>query len=82
MLNAKTIQWYECIARNAKNDFEKDFKLMINAFFGKTIKNVRKCGDIKLEITAEKSSYVVSDPNYHTTKWHSEKPLAIKIRKK
>ena len=78
MLNAETIQWYECIARNAKNDFEKDFK----AFFGKTMKNVRKCGHIKLVITAEESSYVVSDPNYHTTKWHPEKPLAIKIRKK
>ena len=55
---------------------------MINAFFGKTMKNVKKCGDIKLVITAEKRSYVVSDPNYHKTKWHSEKPLSIYIRKK
>ena len=48
--------------RKAKSSFEKYFfKLMNNAVFGKTLKNVRKHRDIKLFITR---------PNFHTTVFH------------
>ena len=57
----------------AKNDFEKDFfKLMDNAIFGKTMENVRKHRDIKLVTTDKRRNQLVSEPNYHTTKWFSE----------
>ena len=66
----------------AKNDFEKDFfKLMNNAVFGKTMENVRKRRDIKLVTTDKRRNRLVSEPNYHTTKWFSEKLLAIDMKK-
>ena len=67
---------------NANNDFEKDFfKLMNNAVFGKTMENVRKHGDIKLVTNDAKRNKLVSEPNYHTTKWFSENLLAIEMKK-
>ena len=38
---------------------------MINAVFGKTIENVRKCKDITIE---RRRNYLVSEPNYYATK--------------
>ena len=67
---------------NATNDFEKDFfKLMNNAVFGKTMKNVRKHRDIKLVNNDKKRNKLVSAPNYHTAKWFSENLLAIQMKK-
>ena len=54
----------------AKNDFEKYFfKLMNNSVFGKTIDNVRNHRDIKLVTTSERRNKLVSEQNYHTTKF-------------
>ena len=70
------------LRKKAKNDFEKDFfKFMINAVFGKTVKNVRKHTDIKLVKTEKKINYLVSEPNYHTTKFSTENLLAIEMQK-
>ena len=67
---------------NAKNDFDKDFfKPMNNAVFGKTMENVRKHRDIKLVTNGTKRNKLVSEPNYHTTKWFSENLLAIGMKK-
>ena len=66
----------------AKNDFEKDFfKLMNNAGFGKTMENVRKHRDIKLVTTDKRRSQLVSEPNYHTTKYFSENLMATEMKK-
>ena len=68
--------------KQAKNDFEKDFfKLMNNADFGKTMENVRKHRYIKLVTTVKRINQLVSEPNYHTTKWFSENLLAIEVKK-
>ena len=66
----------------ASNDFEKDFyKLMNNAVFGKTMKNVRKHRDIKLVTTNKKRSKLVSEPNYHTMDYISKDLSIIEMKK-
>ena len=50
---------------------------MNNSVFGKTMENVRKHRDTKLVITNKKINQLVSEPNYHTTKWFSKSLLAI-----
>ena len=54
---------------------------MNNAVFGKTMENVRKHRDIKLVTTERRRRYLVSGPNYHTTKFFTENLLAIEIKK-
>ena len=61
-----------------KKDF---FKLMNNSVFGKTMENVRKHRDIKLVTTDNRRNQLVSELNYHATKWFSENLLAIEIKK-
>ena len=65
-----------------ENDFENDFfKLINNAVFGKTMENVRKDRDIKLVTTDKRRNQLVSEPNYHTTKYFSENLIAIEMKK-
>ena len=65
-----------------KNDFEKDFfKLMNNFVFGETVENVRKHRDIKLVTTDKRRNQLLSESDYHTTKWFSEELLAIEMKK-
>ena len=54
---------------------------MNNAFFGKSMENVRKHRDIKLVTTGRKRNYLVSEPNYHTTKFFTENLIAIEMKK-
>ena len=70
------------IRQKAKNNFEKDFfKLMNNVVFGKTMENVRKYRDIKLVTTEMRRKHLVSEPNYHTTKFVTENFLATEMKK-
>ena len=63
---------------------------MNNAVFGKTMENVRKLRnrnvrnvrDIKLVTTERRRNYLVSQPNYHTSKFFTENLLAIEMKKK
>ena len=70
------------IRQKAKTNFEKYFfKLMNNAVFRKTMENVIKYRNIKLVTTERRKNFLVSEPNYHTTKSFTENLLAIELRK-
>ena len=70
------------LRKQAKNDFEKVFfKLMNNSVFGKSMENIRKHRDVNLVATHKRRNQLVSDPNYHTTKWFSGNLLAIEMKK-
>ena len=70
------------LRQKTKNNSEKDFfKLMNNVVFGKTMENVRNYRNTKLVIKERRRSYLVSQPNYHTTKFFTENFLAIEMRK-
>ena len=54
---------------------------MNNLVFRKTMENVKKQRDIKLNTTERRSNYLVSEPNYHTTMFFTEHLLAIEMKK-
>ena len=69
------------LRKKAKNDFEKDFfKLMNNTVFRKTMEIVRKHRDIKLVTTERRKNYLMSEANYHTTKFFTKKLLTIEMK--
>ena len=45
------------------------------------MENVRKHRNIKLVTTERRRNYLVSEPNYHTTKFFTENLLAIEMGK-
>ena len=49
--------------------------------FGKTMENVTKYRDIKFVSTERRRKYLVSEPNYHTTKFFIGYLLAIEMEK-
>ena len=62
---AKYISFNTDMRKKATNEFEKDFfKLMNNAFYGKTMENVRKRRQIDLVNTSEKMIALTSQPTY------------------
>ena len=54
---------------------------MNNAVFVKTMENMRKHKDIKLVPTEKRRNYLVSEQNYHTTKFFTDNLLAIEMKK-
>ena len=50
-------------------------------FFGKTMENMRKHRQIKTVTAERRRNYLVSESNYHTTKFFTENLLAIEMRK-
>ena len=54
---------------------------MNNAAFRKTMENVRKHSNIKLVTTERRRKYLVSELNYHTTKFFTRHVLAIEMTK-
>ena len=75
-IEVNTKLWTQAIS-----DLQKDFlKLMNNSVFVKTMVNVRKHSHIKLVTAEKRRNQLVSEPNYHTTKYFSENVLAIQMK--
>ena len=50
--------------------------------FGRKLDNFKKHIDFRLVTADKKRRYLVSEPNYHKTKWFSENLLAIEMNKR
>ena len=54
---------------------------MNNAVFGKTMENIRKHRDSQRVATEMRRNYLVSEPNFYTTKFLTEYQLPIEMKK-
>ena len=61
--------------------FLKKIKLMKNAVFGKTLENVKKYRVVKLFTAKRRRNYLISEPNYHCTKFFTEHLLTTEMKK-
>ena len=58
------------LQRKANNGFEKDLlKLMNNAALEKAMENVREHRDVELVTTKRRRNYLMSERDYHSTKF-------------
>ena len=65
-----------------EKDLEKDFfKLMNNVDFEKTMKNIKNYRDIKLVTNDARRKYLMSELNYHKTKFFLDNVLAMEIER-
>ena len=61
------------LRQKAKHNVEKEFfKFMNNSLFVKTMINVRKHRKIKVVSTERRRNYLLSEQNYHATKFFTE----------
>ena len=68
--------------RRGSTDFEKDFfKLMVNAFFGKTMENVRKRRIIDIVQTPKKLKSLVAQPTFKSITIFNENLSAVERSK-
>ena len=69
--------------KHAKNAFEKDFfKLMNNSVFGKTMENIRKRCNIKLETDPDHFLRQTAKPTFVSCKIFHENLVAVHMKKK
>ena len=68
--------------RRGSTDFEKDFfKLMVSAFFGKTMENVRKRRVIDIVQTPKKLKSLVAQPTFWSITIFNENLSAVERSK-
>ena len=77
----KYIDFNTEMRKMAKNSFEKDFfKLMNNSVFGKTMENLRKRSNIKLETDPEHLIKLTKKPAYVSSKIFDENLVGVQMK--
>ena len=66
--------------KNQRMILKDVFQLMNNSVFGKTMENVRKHRHVKFVTTENIRNYLLSESNYHTTKFFTHL-LATEMKK-
>ena len=67
---------------DAKNSFKKDFfKLMNDSVFGKTMENIRKRSNVKLDTDSGKLVKIASKPTYVGSKIFNEDLVGVNVKR-